>query len=130
MFTTDKILDAFSKVRSGEDFPMFIKDLKLIGVLRYDNFVADGQTIYYGLNDFKLDGGSKYEELPISENSSSDRLKHAILIHQQGETDYPTFCRHAADAGVEKWITDTLAMTVTYVDKEGKELLVEAIPKL
>jgi uncharacterized protein YbcV (DUF1398 family) len=32
-----------------------------------------------------------------------------------------------ADSGVEKWTVDTKAMTLTYVDKKGRELLTEAI---
>ena len=70
MFTIDQIHEAFSKVRSGADFPQFVQDLKRIGVTHYDNFVSDGRTIYYGLNDFTLDGASKYPEIHITTNDS------------------------------------------------------------
>ncbi|MGV8814606.1 MAG: DUF1398 family protein [Gelidibacter sp.] len=46
----------------------------------------------------------------------------------RGQTDYPTFCQQAADASVEKWISDLMAMTVSYLDKKGNILLVEPIP--
>ncbi|RIV47175.1 DUF1398 domain-containing protein [Flagellimonas pelagia] len=119
MFTTDQIHNAFSKVKSGADFPQFVQDLKEIGVTHYDNFVSDGRTKYYGSDDFTLDGNSKYPEMKVNEISSLDSLKHALSIHQQGQTDYPTFCKQAADAGVEKWITHMMEMTVTYLDKKG-----------
>jgi uncharacterized protein YbcV (DUF1398 family) len=32
-----------------------------------------------------------------------------------------------ADSGVEKWAVDTNAMTLTYLDKQGRELLTEMI---
>ena len=128
MFTTDQIHKAFSKVKSGADFPQFVQDLKEIGVTHYDNFVSDGRTKYYGSNDFTLDGNSKYPEMKVNEISSSDSLKHALSIHQQGQTDYPTFCKQAADAGVEKWITHMMEMTVTYLDKKGQKLIIESIP--
>lgn len=128
MFTRDQIHKAFSKVKSGADFPQFVQDLKEIGVTHYDNFVSDGRTKYYGSDDFTLDGNSKYPEMKVNEISSLDSLKHALSIHQQGQTDYPTFCKQAADAGVEKWITHMMEMTVTYLDKKGQKLIIESIP--
>lgn len=67
--------------------------------------------------------------MEVSDISSSEDLKHAILIHQQGQTDYPTFCIKAANAGVEKWRTVMIEMTVTYLDKKGNTLTVEPIPE-
>ena len=129
MFTIDQIHEAFAKVRSGADFPQFVQDLKAIGVTHYDNFVSDGRTTYFGLNDFTLDGESKYPKMDVNDVGSSESLKHAISIHQQGQTDYPTFCKQAADAGVEKWTTHAIEMTVTYYDKKGNKQVVEPIPK-
>lgn len=129
MFTINQIHEAFAKVKSGADFPQFVQDLKEIGVTHYDNYVSDGRTKYYGLNNFKIDGESKYPEIRVNEISSSDNLKHAISIHQQGQTDYPTFCQQAADAGVEKWTTHMIEMTVTYLNKKNQKLTVEPIPK-
>ena len=99
------------------------------GVTHYDNFVSDGRTKYYGINDFTLDGESKYPKMEVNDISSAERLKHAISIHQQGQTDYPTFCQQASDAGVEKWTTHMIDMTVTYLDKKENKLTVEPIPK-
>jgi uncharacterized protein YbcV (DUF1398 family) len=129
MFTIDQIHEAFGKVKSGADFPQFVQDLKAIGVTHYDNFVADGRTVYYGTNNFALDGEPKYSAMAISADSSTEKLKHSISIHQQGQTDYPTFCNQAADAGVEKWTTHMLEMTVTYLDKQGNKLTIEPIPQ-
>ncbi|MCB9202317.1 MAG: DUF1398 domain-containing protein [Flavobacteriales bacterium] len=129
MFTIDQINQASSKIKSGADFPQFVQDLKEIGVTHYENFVSDGHTKYFGLNDYVVNGKSKYSEIPVNDDSSLEKLKHAIYIHQQGQTDYPTFCKQASEAGVEKWITHTIKMTVTYLDKEGKELIIEPIPK-
>ena len=128
-FTLDQIHEAFKRVKSGADFPQFVQDLKSIGVSHYDNYVSDGRTIYYGANDFAIDGGPKYPSILVNTYSSADKLRHSIAIHQQGQTDYPTFCNEAADAGVEKWTTQMIAMTVTYLDKQGTKLIVEPIPQ-
>ena len=128
-FTLDQIHEAFKKVKSGADFPQFVQDLKSIGVSHYDNYVADGRTTYYGTNDFTVDGEPKYSSMTVNTESSAEKLKYSISIHQQGQTDYPTFCSQAADAGVEKWTTHMIEMTVTYLDRKGNKLTVEPIPQ-
>ena len=67
--------------------------------------------------------------MEVNDISSAEKLKHAISIHQQGQTDYPTFCKQASHAGVEKWTTHMIDMTVTYLDKKENKLTVEPIPK-
>lgn len=129
MFTIDQIQEAFGKVKSGADFPQFVQDLKAIGVTHYDNYVADGRSVYYGTDNFSIKGEPKYLAMTINTESSADKLKHSISIHQQGQTDYPTFCNQAANAGVEKWTTHMIEMTVTYLDKQGNKLTVESIPQ-
>ncbi|MCD6068551.1 MAG: phage envelope protein [Bacteroidetes bacterium] len=130
MFTLDQILEASKKVKSGADFPQLVQDLKAIGVRYYINFVADGKTKYYGTTDFLVEGKEKYPEMNISPESSADKLKSALQIHQQGQTDYLTFCKHSAEAGVEKWETDLVEMTVTYLDRQGNKLVTESIPQV
>ena len=128
LFNLNQIHLAFSKVKGGADFPRYVQDLKSIGVTHYDNYVSDGRTKYYGSEGYSIEGEPKYPEMEVSEWGSADKLKHALLIHQHGQTDYPTFCRQAAEAGVEKWITHMIEMTVTYTDKSGKILVAETIP--
>ena len=99
MFTIEQIHAAFGKVKSGADFRTFVQDLKEIGITHYDTFVSDGRSIYFGSNDFLINTEKKYPAMEVKSISSSDKLKHAIAIHQQGQTDYPTFCSQAADAG-------------------------------
>lgn len=129
MFTLDQIQNASKKVKSGADFPQLVHDLKTIGVTHYETFVEDGRTRYHGISHFKLDTNAKYAVLTIHENGSAARLKDSIRIHQKGQTDFLTFCKEAAEAGVEKWTTHMFDMEVTYFDKAGNKLLVEPIPE-
>ncbi|MEZ4803765.1 MAG: DUF1398 family protein [Gelidibacter sp.] len=128
MFTLEKIQNAHKKVKSGADFPQYIKDLNAMGVTHYDTFVSDGQSKFYDSSNDSLDGHPKYPKIKVNEVSSAAHLKLALTTHQQGQTDYFTFCKQAAQAGVEKWMTDIKGMTVTYLDKDGNKLLVEQIP--
>jgi uncharacterized protein YbcV (DUF1398 family) len=127
MFTTDQIKTAHSKVKSGADFPAYIQEMKLIGVTAYEHFVTDGHIEYSGTGDFKIAAAAKWAAVEIAATASTEKLKHALSIHQQGETDYVTFCNQSAEAGVEKWIVDITNMTCTYYDKTNDEMLVEEI---
>lgn len=129
MFTLEQIEEAHRKVKSGADFPKYVQELKSLGVSHYDCFVANGQTKYYNSIGFEVVGGAKYPALKVNDVSSAEKLKQAITIHQQGKTDYLTFCMQSADAGVEKWTVDMMEMSVSYLDKGGDELVVELIPQ-
>lgn len=60
--------------------------------------------------------------------ASVERLQHALHLHQQGQTDYPTFCKQAVEAGVERWMVSMVEMRCTYFDKAGNVLVTEEIP--
>ena len=128
MFTLTQIAEAHSKVKSGADFPAYVQDLIQLGVAGYSTFVTDGHTVYSGKDGYTISSPAKYPGLEIATASDSDTFRHSLKIHQQGQTDYPTFCKHSAATGVEKWTVDTNAMTCTYYDLKGKEMLEEKIP--
>ncbi|MGQ7856032.1 DUF1398 domain-containing protein [Pedobacter sp. WC2501] len=128
MFNIENIRAAESKIKTGADFPQFIKEIKELGVKRNDVYVSNGLSIYFDDEDNAQQvSPDEYPTLVINEESSAGKLEHALEVHQQGETDYITFCKQAADAGVEKWVTDLEEMTCTYLDTEGNELVREKI---
>ncbi|TAH02090.1 MAG: DUF1398 domain-containing protein [Sphingobacteriales bacterium] len=128
MFTIDEIKTAHSKVKSGADFPLFIQDIKKLGVTRYQSFVADGHVDYSGKNDFKTSSPAKYGDLAIASETNIEQFKIHIKAHQQGKTDYPTFCNDCAKSGIENWVVNIENMTCAYFDLAGNEVLVEQIP--
>ncbi|SFH50539.1 DUF1398 domain-containing protein [Pedobacter insulae] len=130
MFTIEAIQQAEQKVKTGTDFPRFIHEIKAMGVERNDVYVINGMSIYFGKDEHTVESAPAYETLLIEEQSSVEDLKEALKIHQLGQTDFQTFCRQAAGAGVEKWIIDLKKMTVSYLDMAGNEMLVEEIPSL
>lgn len=129
MFSIEDIQNVHSKVKSGNDFPAYIQDLKKLGVIRYETFVSDGRTIYLGENEFRASSSSKYDELNIADDSDTERFKSDLKSHQQGNTDYKTFCNDCAKSGIEKWIVDLEKMTCIYYDRSGNEILVETVPE-
>ncbi len=128
MFTIAQIKSIHSKVKSGADFPAYVQELKnTLGITHYDLFVLNGHGVYYS-DDFKVEGPAAYTDKQVADKGDVEQLKHIIKIHQQGQTDYPTFINQAAEAGVEKWTTSMIRMEVIYYDKSGNEMLAEPIP--
>ena len=128
MFTVEQIKAAHSIVKSGADFPAYIKEIKGLGVTHYEAYVTDGHIDYHGANNYTVKVPEKYEPLVIADASKGEEFKKELLAHQQGKTDYPTFCADCARTGVEKWVADLIKMTCTYHNKMGTEILVETIP--
>ncbi len=129
MFSLEQIIAAHSKVKSGADFPAYIREIKKLGVAYYETFVSDGHTDYYGAGDFKISSPARYAPLLIADQCIKEQFKEALKAHQQGKTDFPTFIGICADQGVAKWNVCMNKMTCTYHDKAGKEILVEEIPQ-
>ena len=129
MFTVEQIELAHSKVKSGADFPKYIQEIKEIGVTAFETWVKDSHTEYFGKNVQKC-SKPKYEELMIENNSNKEKFSDYLKIHQKGETDYFTFCKHCAETGIEKWIVNLENMTCIYYDKAANEILVETLPAI
>ena len=128
MFTVDQIKTAHSKVKSGADFPAYIKEIKGLGVTHYEAYVSDGHIDYHG------EGGSafvqaKYEALPVAETPEGEQFRKELKSHQEGKTDFLTFIKMCAVLGIEKWQISMDRMTCTYFDKAGNEVLIEEIPE-
>ncbi len=128
MFTLEQIEAIHSKVKSGADFPRYIQELIQLGMLNYTIHVDNGRTVYSGKNNFSISSGGKYSLLEVALRGDKQKLEYTLRIHQQGLTDYPTFCKQAAEAGVEKWVVDMEKMSCSYYDRKGNLLVIETIP--
>ena len=128
MFTTTQIKEAHSKVKTGADFPKYIQEIKTLGVTAFETWVVDSHTVYFGANNFQTASAPMYGPLEIATTTNKEQFKNSLKIHQQGKTDYQTFCNHCAETGIEKWFVDLNEMTCTYYDKAGNSILVENIP--
>ncbi|RXR18455.1 DUF1398 domain-containing protein [Flavobacterium amnicola] len=128
-FTAEQLMATHSKVKSGADFPSYIKEIKAMGVTHYETYVNDGHINYYGENNYVAKVPAKYETMTIAENSNMEVFKAELLAHQHGKTDFLTFIKMCAETGIEKWDVCMDKMTCTYYDKEGNEILVEEIPQ-
>lgn len=127
MFTLEQIKEAHSKVKSGADFPNYIQDLIILGVKGYDTFVNDGHVQYYGVNNYSVTSDEKYDVITIAASANKERFIEFLVMHQDGQTDYLTFCNHAGQCGIARWRVDIIEMTCTYFDQSDAEILIEKI---
>jgi uncharacterized protein YbcV (DUF1398 family) len=128
MFTLSQIKAAHSKVKPAPASPAYIDDLKTLCVIHYETFVADGHTEYNGAGPYSQSTPASPDQLHIVSTTDTDQFKADLPAHQQGRTDYPTFCRYCAKSGIAKWVVSTGKMTCTYLDLTNNALLVESIP--
>lgn len=129
MFTVEEIKAAHSKVKSGADFPSYIKEIKELGITHYEAYVSDGHIDYHGANNYTATVPAKYVPLMIADTTKVEEFKAELLAHQQGKTDYLTFINMCTEVGVEKWKICMEKMTCIYYDLAGNEVLVEQIPQ-
>ena len=85
--------------------------------------------VYHGANGFIISGPAMWEVREINTKGNATQLRDIISTHQQGQTDYITFCHQVAEAGVEKWVIDIPRLTCSYYDLAGNEMVVEPIPE-
>jgi uncharacterized protein YbcV (DUF1398 family) len=127
MFTIEQINDIHDRLGYTETLPQYLEALKNIGVAKYDSFVTDGQSEYFGRGGHIVVSPPVHEKLSVAETSNRESFLKHLDLHNQGKTSYLELSRGLADSGIEKWTFDTNKMTITYYDKHGTEMLVEAI---
>jgi uncharacterized protein YbcV (DUF1398 family) len=127
MFTVEQIKSAHSKVKSGADFPRYIKEIKGLGVTHYEAYVTDGHIDYHGADNHTAQVPAKYEPLVIADTSKREEFKAELVAHQQGKTDFMTFIKSCAAFGVKRWAICMDKMTCIYYDEVGNEILIEQI---
>jgi len=127
MFTIDQIKEAHSKVKSGSDFPSYIQDLIELGVQGYNIFVNDGHEEYFGSDNYRVAAQVSYDSIPVAPSANKERFIEFLVIHQEGQTDYITFCNQAALCGIAKWSVNIIEMTCTYFDSTEAAILIEKI---
>jgi uncharacterized protein YbcV (DUF1398 family) len=128
MFTIEAIKAAHAKVKTGADYPAYVREIIAMGISGYETLVSDGSTAYFGAGGFQIRSLPKYSFIPVTEKSNPAKFREDLKAHQQGKTDFPGFCQDCAASGVEKWMADLSGMTCTYFDKAGTALVVESIP--
>ena len=127
MFTLEQIDDLHARLGNAETFSEYMQALKAIGVEKYESYLTDGHSEYFGKRDYKVISPPAHDQLSIAEKSDRENFLKHLELHGQGKTTYIEMSEGLAESGVEKWTVDTNKMTMIYYDKAGNELLVEKL---
>jgi uncharacterized protein YbcV (DUF1398 family) len=127
VFTREQIDDIHDRLGSQDTLAEYLRALHAIGVERSDSFIADGHSEYIGKSGETIVTPPAHEVLVVAATSSRAGLVEQLTLHSQGKTSYVEMSRGLARSGVRKWSFDTSALTITYYDTAGNELLAEKI---
>ena len=127
MFTIEQIDEIHDRLGSARTFTEYVLALKAIGVERYDSYLADGHSEYFGQGGYRIASPPVHEVLPVAEAGQREAFLQHLRRHEQRQTSYLEMSKGLAESGIEKWSVDTGRMTMTFRDKAGREMLVEQI---
>ncbi len=127
MFTLDQINVIHDIIGKQSTLADYLFVLNKIGVEKYDSFILDGHSEYYGKDNYKVISAAEHKNFPIASTCNQQEFLKQLSLHEQGETDYIEMSKGLAASGVEKWTFDTNKMTITYSGVDGSEMLVEKI---
>ena len=127
MFTIEQINDLHDRLGSAKTLAEDVRALKAIGVERYDSYLADGHSEYFGQSGDRVVSPPVHEVFPVAESGQREMFLEHLGRHERRETSYLEMSRGLAQSGIEKWTVNTGRMTMTFYDKAGTEMLVEQI---
>jgi len=127
VFTIEQIEDLHGRLGRAETLADYVRSLAEIGVVRYDSYVSDGHSEYFGHDGHRVISQPVHGRLSVAADSDRNAFLDHLRRHERGETSYMEMSRGLADSGVERWTVDTHAMTMTFHDQSGEILLAEHI---
>ncbi|HVV54624.1 MAG TPA: DUF1398 family protein [Mucilaginibacter sp.] len=128
MFTVQQIKAVHATVRSGADFPRYVREIRDLGLIKYEFMLEDGRTVYYGADNYRVEAPPIYPFRIVNYIPLVEQMEQNIREHQAGKSDFLTICAQAAAAGVQHWEVNTHTMLCTYYDKNGRVMITEPIP--
>ena len=128
MFSIERFRIMRAKVKTIDDFPEFIQNLKRTGIAYYETYLEDGRADYYSKEGIKVSTPRKYGGINVADRSEYIQVLMGLELFGQDKTDYLTFCNDCAKNGVDKWVISIEEMSCTCYNKAGEIIFKEKIP--
>ncbi len=126
-FTLSAIQQAHQQF-TGVDFPKLFKAFKDMG-MTYNIVNVDGTATYVHQSEDDIVTSSVKSNHPVAQKSNKTIVSSVLTRHQQGQTDFETFCDEMAEAGIYKWHIDLKRALVLISTCKTKLYLSELIPR-
>jgi len=127
MFTLEQIDHLHERLGRSETLVEYVFALRVLGVEKYDSYLTDGHSKYFGVAGNMVISPPMHDELIVSEVVDKEAFLDHLKLHEQGETSYVEMSEGLAKSGIEKWTVNTREATMIYYDTVGNEVLVEKI---
>ncbi|HDZ3284029.1 TPA: DUF1398 family protein [Staphylococcus aureus] len=127
-FTLSEIQQAHQQY-TGVDFPKLFKEFKDMGMTYNIVNIQDGTATYVHQSEDDIVTSSVKSNHPVAPSSNQSIVQDVLTRHQQGQTDFETFCDEMAEAGIYKWHIDIQAGTCTYIALKEQAIISELIPQ-
>lgn len=114
---------------TGVDFPKLFKAFKDMGMTYNIVNIQDGTATYVHQSEDDIVTSSVKSNHPVAPSSNQSIVQDVLTRHQQGQTDFETFCDEMVQAGIYKWHIDIQAGTCTYIDLQEQAIISELIPQ-
>ena len=99
MFTIEQINDLHAQLGSARTLPEYVLALKRVGVERYDSYLADGHSEYFGQGGYRVVSPPVHEVLPVAETGQRETFLQHLGRHELRETTYLEMSRGWRRAG-------------------------------
>jgi uncharacterized protein YbcV (DUF1398 family) len=130
MCTLAQTNDVHDRLGQQTTLAAYVRELGALGVERFVAYVRDGHSEFFGRDGQRVSTPPAHALLTVAGHGDPDQLSRHLERHTRGETTYEEMSQGLADSGVEQWTVETAAMTWTYYDRGGVELLVERIDQV
>jgi len=113
----------------AKSYPELVRNLKAAGVTDYTIDVNGHYRVVNGDGDVRLTFKGNLPNACADAFSLNDVVA-AVKRTQQGLSDYPTFLKEIAAAGVHTYVADLTGMRVIYQGKNKEQNYTERIPSV
>ncbi|MBO1198701.1 DUF1398 family protein [Staphylococcus simiae] len=114
---------------TGVDFPKLFAAFKDMGMTYNTVNIQKGIATYIHPMEEDVIAESVKANSNIAGIADVKVVQDVLIRHQQGQTDFPTFCNEIAQAGIYKWLIDINQGTCTYLDLQDNAIVSEQIPQ-
>lgn len=102
MFTIEQINDLHARLGKAATLFEYVRALNAIGVEKYDSYLTDGHSEYFGKSGHEVISPPAHDKLSIAEKSNRENFLKHLKLHEQGKTSYIEMSEGLAQSGIEK----------------------------
>lgn len=101
MFSINQINELHDRLGKISTLYQYLQKLNAIGVNKFDSFISDGHSEYYGNEAYKVVSPPVHENLRIATNCNREKFISHLRLHEEGKTDFIEMSKGLAECGIE-----------------------------